>query len=89
LFSAPGFEEAEGGLYVLLVFYFLNYIFSDFCHTNYLNIHQTNLYEICSHSRTLAVDERSELVFRSLKGRFYGNQFLLTIFVMPDLRNSI
>jgi len=38
LFSAPGFEEHEGGQYVLLVFYFLCVFFCDFCRTNFLDI---------------------------------------------------
>jgi len=45
-FSTPDFKVAEGGLYVLRMFFILKY-FSDFCQTNYLNIHQINLYEIC------------------------------------------
>jgi len=55
LFSPPGFKKAEGGLCVLLLFYLKN-IFSDFCHTSYLNIYPTDLYEICMDGRTLAVD---------------------------------
>jgi len=55
LFSPPGFKKAEGGLFVLLLFYLKN-IFSDFCHTSYLNIYPTDLYEICTNGRTLAVD---------------------------------
>jgi len=51
----PGFKEAEGGLYVSLVF--LKYIFSDFFRNNCLNIHQTDLSEICRDGRTLAVDK--------------------------------
>ena len=42
---------------------FLLYIFSYFCQSNDLNIHRTDLYEICRDGRTLAVDER------------HGNQF--------------
>jgi len=36
---------------------FLRYIFSDFFQTNYLNIYRTDLHEICSTGRNLAVDE--------------------------------
>ena len=40
------------------------------CQTNYLNICRTDLYEICRIGRTLAVDERSEVIFfRSLCGQ--------------------
>ena len=39
----------------------------------YVNIYLTDLYEICRICRTLAVHERSDVIFRSLKGR--GNQF--------------
>jgi len=39
------------------------HIFSDSCQTNYLNIYQTDLHEICSDGRTLAVDERSAVSF--------------------------
>ena len=45
--------------------------------TNYLDIRQTDLYEICSDGRTLAVDEDLKLFFRSLKGRCHGNQFFV------------
>ena len=38
-------------------------IFSDFSLTNYLNIYWTDLLEICRIGRTLAVDERSEVIF--------------------------
>jgi len=55
----------------------LEIYFSDFCQTNYLNIYQTDLYEICSVGITLAVDERSEVIFfRSLKVRCHGKQVL-------------
>ena len=37
--------------------------FNDFCQTNYLNIHQTDVHEICRIGRTLTVDERSEVIF--------------------------
>jgi len=47
---------------------FLKDIFSDFCQTNYLNIHQTDLYGICRAGRTLGVDERSEVVFSIPQG---------------------
>jgi len=40
---------------------FLN-IFSDFFQTYYLNIYLTDLYEICTDGRTLAVNERSEVI---------------------------
>jgi len=46
--------------YVLLMF---KNIFSDFCQTNYFNIYRTYLYEICRIGRTLAADERSEVIF--------------------------
>jgi len=50
-------------------------IFRDFYQTNYLNIYRT---EICTIGRALAVDgvdEPSEVIFRSLTGRFRGNLF--------------
>jgi len=37
--------------------------FNDFCQTNYLNIYWTYLHKICRFGRTLAVDERSEVIF--------------------------
>ena len=49
------------------LFYFIS-IFSDFCQTNYLNIYQTDLHEICRIGRTLAVDERAEVSFSILQG---------------------
>jgi len=53
-------------------------IFRDCCQTNYLNIYWTDLHEICTVGRALAVDgvdEPSEVIFRSLTGRFRGNLF--------------
>jgi len=38
-------------------------IFSDFCHTNYLNIYRANLHEICRIGRSLAADEELKLFF--------------------------
>jgi len=52
--------------YVLLVFYFI--YFSDFCQTNYLNVYRTDLHEICRIGWTLAVDERSEVIFSISQG---------------------
>jgi len=57
--------------YVLLLFYvFKNIltIFSDFCRTNYLSIYQTDLREICRIGRTLAADDRFEVVFSIPQG---------------------
>jgi len=55
------------------------FIFSDFCHTNYFNIHLTDLYKIWRDDITLAVNERPEIIFfRSLEGCCHGNQFSLT-----------
>jgi len=53
----------QGGLYVLLAFYFLNYIFSDFSQTNCLNIYWTELYKICTDGRTFATDEQFKVIF--------------------------
>jgi len=36
--------------------------------TNYLDIRQTDLYEICSDGRTLAVDERPKVIFSIPQG---------------------
>jgi len=47
---------------------FLNYIFCDFFLTNYLNIYWTDLYDSCRIGRTLAVDERSEVIFSTRQG---------------------
>ena len=46
--------------------------------TNYLNIYRTDLRQIFRVDRTLDVDDESD-VFRSLKGRCRGNQFLLAL----------
>jgi len=43
-------------------------IFSDFRQTNYLNIHQTDLHEIYSIGRTMAIDERCEVIFSIPQG---------------------
>jgi len=54
--------------------------FSDFCHTNYLNIYQTDCWEICSVGITLAVDERSEVIFFDpLRYVAMANKFYLFI----------
>ena len=37
--------------------------FSDFCQSNHLNIYWTDVHEICRIGRTLATDERSEVIF--------------------------
>ena len=54
-FSPSGFSEADG-----VLFLFLN-VYSDFFKTNYLNIHRTDLYEICRDGRTLSVREDLQL----------------------------
>ena len=66
-------KRRRGGLVFCCCF---KIYFSDFCQTNYLNIYRTDLRKICRIVRTLAVDERSEVIFfRSLEGRCRGNQF--------------
>ena len=64
-------------VYVSLLFYFLHNISSDFCQTNYLNIHRTDVYEICTDGRTLTVDEEHKFFFDSSTGRCHGNQFFV------------
>ena len=59
--SPPAVREAHE-LYVLLLFYFFLF-FSDFCQTNYLNMYQYDLREICRIGTTLAVSERSVVIF--------------------------
>ena len=57
-------ETADGGLAVLPLFH----IFNDFCQTDYLNTHRTNIRQIFRVGRTTAVDDQSEIiVFRSLR----------------------
>ena len=71
---------AEGGLMFCLCFLFIFFvILNDFCQTNYLNIYRADLRQICRDGRTVAVDKGLKLVFRSLKGRCRGNQFLLAL----------
>ena len=41
-------------------------VFNDFRQTNYLNIYQTDLHQICRVGRTMAVDERPEVSFFDL-----------------------
>ena len=48
--------------------FFINVILSDLRQTNYLNIHQTDLYEICTDGRTVAVDDRAEVIFSIPQG---------------------
>jgi len=57
-FSPPGFEV---GYMFCWCFIFLLY-FSDFFQTDYLNIHRTDVHKICRNGRTLAVDERFEVI---------------------------
>ena len=65
------------------------HIFSDSCQTNYLNIYQTDLHEICSDGRTLAVDERPAVSFFMPQGTLsWQTIFVDCIFVTPDLRND-
>ena len=57
-------ETADGGLAVLPLFH----IFNDFCQTDYLNTHRTNIRQIFRVGKTTAVDDQYEiLVFRSLR----------------------
>jgi len=53
--------QCEDGVCVLLIFDLKN-IFSDVCQANYLNIHRSDLHGICRIGRTMAVDERSEVI---------------------------
>jgi len=54
-FSPSGFKEAEGGLYVSLVF--LKIFLKRFFQTNYLNIHRTDLYKFYRDGRNLSEDK--------------------------------
>jgi len=60
---------------LLLFFLFLKY-FIDFCQTYCLfNICRTDIHEIRGSGRTLAADERSEVIFfRAVNGRYRDNQ---------------
>jgi len=49
--------------YMFRCCFFINVILSDLRQTNYLNIHQTDLYEICTDGRTVAVDDPAEVIF--------------------------
>ena len=58
--SPPALRKAQARrAYVLLMFKKV----TDFCHRNNLNIYLTDLHEICSVGRALAVDERSSYFF--------------------------
>jgi len=60
LVSPPALRKAQARrAYVLLMFKKV----TDFCHRNNLNIYLTDLHEICSVGRALAVDERSSYFF--------------------------
>ena len=75
----PASRKPKVGYMFCCCFLFFFYIFSDFCQTSYLNIHLTDLYEICRDGRNLAVYERSEVIFfRSIKGRCRGSQLRKT-----------
>ena len=48
--------------------FFIFFYFSDFCQTNYPDIYRTDLHDICRIGRTLAADERCELIFSIPQG---------------------
>jgi len=58
-------KRRRGGLMFCsnVVFLIKKVYFSHFCHINYLNIYWTDLHEVGRIGRTLAVDERSEVIF--------------------------
>ena len=57
--SPPALREAHvRRAYVVLLFLYVR-IFSDFCETNYLNIYQPDVHEICRIAETFAVDEQT------------------------------
>ena len=69
---------------VSYLFIYLFLIFSDFndsCHTNYLKIiDRADLRQNVQVGRTMVVEVISlKLVFRSLKGRCHGNQFVMVL----------
>jgi len=64
-------ESTAGLLAILLMFL----IFYDFGRTNYLKIYRTDLRQIFKVVWLSMTNLK--LVFRSPKGRFHGNQFLL------------
>ena len=68
--SLTSSADEEGSCFAAVSKYFC-----DFCQTNYLSIHGTDLHVICRICRTLAADKRYEVIFRSLKGLCRGNQF--------------
>ena len=81
LISPP--EAQASWAYVLLMFFL---IFSDFCQTNYLNISQLSHFRI---GRTLAVDERPEVIFFDPSGDFaVAANFLGKTDVFPTLCSS-
>ena len=56
--------------------FLLLYIFNDFCQINYRNIYGTDLHPVCRDGRTMAVDERTEVIFfRFLRDSAHGNQY--------------
>jgi len=54
------------------------FIFSDFCQTNYLNIYRIDLPEVCGIDRTMAVDERSEVILPIPQGTLPWQPILWT-----------
>jgi len=68
-------ESTAGLLAILLAILLMFLIFYDFGRTNYLKIYRTDrrqIFKVVWLSMT-----NLKLVFRSPKGRFHGNQFLL------------
>jgi len=69
-FSTPDFKVAEGGLYVLRMFFILKY-FSDFCQTNQLSQYPPNrsLRNLqAGMLEPLAVDKGSKVIFSIPRG---------------------
>ena len=56
-------QQQNGGLYDLLMFLIYLFIFNYFIQPNYLN--RTDLREILKVDRTVAVDDKAEIIFRS------------------------
>ena len=76
--TPPALREAQAGsACALLVFIFIFFIFQWFL-SDQLFQQLPHLYEMCRFHRTLAVDERSGVIFfLFLEGRRHGNQYFI------------
>jgi len=73
-FIYPTLQLKTGSLAICLLLCLINFVYIDSCQTSYRKIYRTDLCQIFTVGRTMAVDDQSEIVF--LKGGCHGSRFL-------------